>query len=248
MKLRSIICIIFILTLALSVFAGCTKDRKENDSSEPKNPSLNAQAESEKELLETTTEGTDDEGVFCGDYSEVSSQIHLPNQEVDGNYWVTSSDRSGAPLKHEDSATSSAAIASNPSGSTHPTKNTDGYTLTYGCVATRVQEKEHTEKMRSFLKDTCKYWVLVDWVKNPEAICTVEIDGNRYSLVENYMVENLTEGGGAYILNKTELEAFRGILEKSEVLAESVDVSINKVLENIGDTTPLSGTPKDDAE
>ena len=123
---------------------------------------------------------------------------------------------------------------------------TDGYTLTYGCIATRVSDKESTEKMRAFLQETCKYWCLVDWVKKPETICTIELDGNQYSLVDYYIVENLAEGGGAYILNRNELEAFRNILGKSNALAESVDLAINEVLETIDEVEPLSSTPRDD--
>lgn len=244
MKPKSTFSIVLVLAFMLSLFAGCVKDKGEQTSSPaPKDKT----AQVETAIEDTTAEGTQNEsGIFCGDYSVISSQIHLPNQEVDGDFSATSS--AGAPLKedYEMDYASSALTSEEVESANKELK--EGYTLTYGCVATRVMGNEHIEKMRNFLKDNCKYWCLVDWVEIPDDICTVELDGNSYSLVENYMVENLIQGGGAYQLNRQELETFRNILDKSGVLAESIDLSIDKVIENIGDTEFLSGTPKDDAK
>lgn len=237
MNLKSVYSLVLALLFIFTAFVGCAKDKTDVNSI--------SSAQVETAIENTVAEGTDGQGeIFCGDYSVVSSQIHLPNQEIDGDF---SANSNGAPLKEgkeEIYTTSTLTSAETESANTNLK---DGYTLTYGCVATRVTGKNKIDKMKSFLEETCKYWCLVDWVKKPTAICTVELGNNRYSLVENYMVENLESGGGAYVLNRTELEAFRGILKKDEVLSDSIDASIDKVIENLVETEPLSGTPKDDA-
>lgn len=238
MNLKSAFSLVLALLFIFTAFAGCAKDKTDVNST--------SSAQVEAAIEDTIAEGTDGKDeTFCGDYSVVSSRIHLPNQEVDGDFSATSS--AGAPLKEDyemDYATSTLTSEEVESANK---ELKDGYTLTYGCVATRVTGKNKIDKMKSFLEETCKYCCLVDWVKKPTAICTVELGNNRYSLVENYMVENLESCGGAYTLNRTELETFREILKKDEVLSDSIDASIDKVIENLVETEPLSGAPKDDA-
>ncbi len=253
MKLKTLLSLSVIFAIMFCILSGCAKDVNEKPSTPA--PQL------ENDIDKPTAAGGDDaSGIFCGDYSVpeegemdgdysvVSSQIHLPNQEVDGEVLAESS--AAAPLKEDykpDYATSELTESEQEEATRKYGEISDGYTLTYGCVATKVASKESTEKMKAFLTETCKYWCLVDWVKKPEATCTVELGGNRYSLVEYYMVENLESGGGAYILNCLELEAFRSILQKEGILADSIDSAIDKAIKNVGEAYPLSGTPKDDS-
>ncbi len=200
--------------------------------------------------------------VFAGHYAvlEDKTQIHYPNEEIDGEYPPSSN--SGAPLMSEatnDSVTSNASKSESEEfkESTNATdshsdeedfKKADSYTLIYGCVATEITSKENTEKMRSFLEDTCQNYLLVEWAKNPEPVLTIELGGKSYSLVNNYLCEGREADGGAYALNQNQLETFRNILKKSGVLDDSIDLAIDKVIQDLDEANPGNSAPKDDAK
>ncbi len=188
------------------------------------------------------------EDELTDDYEDVEdqSQIHYPNDEIDGDYSIkdgnlsvnksqtTSDKQSQASSKKATADQLKAPYKSERDARWDAVVSADSFTVTYQDTSTYITGVVAVDKMEEFLCEAAKN--VVEYSNKSEELITIEMGGMKFKL-RSSLICNETLGEN-YLLNEQLIEGLRNIFIETDLLADN----LAKELDNISKSFDNSGS------